>query len=81
MCSCYRSRVPSEDAEHDRGCGYCADDANMNFGHVEQVASDEASRTLLLRCPRCGSFYELAHPGPPQAARLTEVEAAARFSG
>ena len=73
--------MPHDQADPDRGCQYCADDANMFFGHVEQVASDQTTRMLLLRCPRCGSFYEVAPAGPAQATRLTEAEATARFAG
>lgn len=72
--------MPPDQAHPDRGCEYCADDANMFLGHVQQVASDEASRTLLLHCPRCGSLYEVAHAGPARATRLTEVDATARLS-
>jgi hypothetical protein len=75
----YRCGMQRDHAERDRGCEYCADDANMFFGHVEQVASNEATRRLLMRCPRCGSFYEVTPAGPAHAARLTQAEAAARF--
>ena len=71
--------MPLNHADSDRGCDYCADDANMYFGHVEQVASNEAAQMLLLRCPRCGSLYEVAPRGAAQATRLTEAEATARF--
>jgi hypothetical protein len=62
-----------------RGCGYCAGDANMYFGHVEQVGSSERRRKLLLKCPQCGWLYEVSPRGPKDAIHLTEAEAAERF--
>jgi hypothetical protein len=73
--------MPSDHAPRDRGCDYCADDANMHFGHLVQIASDETSRTLLLRCPRCGSYYKVTHSGSVQVTRLPEADAAAGLSG
>ena len=77
----YRLCMPIDRADPDRGCEYCADDANLYFGHVEQIAGDEANRTLLLRCPRCGSFYEVGRAESAQATRPTTAEITARFSG
>ena len=42
----------------ERGCDYCRSELNLFYGHVEQVASNEARRTVLLRCPKCGWLYE-----------------------
>ncbi len=67
----------------DFGCDYCADDQNRLYGHVAQIGSDEVRRMLLLRCPRCGSFYENFPQGPGPALdmtrRLNEAEARALF--
>ena len=61
------------------GCDYCEDDQNRWYGHVTQIASDEARKMLLLRCPRCGTLYENTPAGEDQTRRLTEDEAAAMF--
>lgn len=63
----------------DRGCSYCADEANMYFGHVQQIASDERSRTLLLRCPHCGALYQISASGPADARRISEKQAMHAF--
>ena len=63
----------------DYGCEYCADDQNRWFGHVEQVASSEERRMILIRCPRCGALYENTPAGEDQTRRLTEDEAEALF--
>lgn len=34
----------------DRGCGYCADDQNMFFGHVQQFQAMRERGTHLLGC-------------------------------
>jgi hypothetical protein len=62
------------------GCDYCADDQNRFFGHVEQIASSEVTGSLLLRCPRCASLYEMPG-GATTATRLTPDEACERFPG
>jgi hypothetical protein len=62
-----------------RGCDYCADDGNMYFGHVEQVASAEETRSLLLRCPRCGWLYEAHAVGPSDATPISAEQARRRF--
>jgi hypothetical protein len=68
------------DPNDDRGCEYCADDANMMYGHVAQIASDEEAGTLLLRCPKCKSWYEQdARSG--QTSRRADDYVAAKFPG
>ncbi len=64
----------------DRGCEYCADDANMYFGHVAQIGSNETLRKLLLRCPRCGWLYEASASGPKDATHISATDAAERFT-
>jgi hypothetical protein len=63
----------------DFGCEYCADDQNRWFGHVEQIASSEERRMILIRCPRCGTLYENTAAGEDQTRRLTEDEAEVLF--
>jgi hypothetical protein len=63
-----------------RGCDYCADDQNIFFGHIEQVASSEQSQTILLRCPRCGWLYETTPGGEATATHLSQPEARERFT-
>lgn len=63
----------------DFGCDYCQDDQNRLFGHVTQIASDEARRMILLQCPRCSSLYENTPDGPDQTRRLSEAEACSFF--
>lgn len=63
----------------DFGCDYCRDDQNRLYGHVDQIASDEARHLILLRCPRCSSLYENSPDGSDRTRRLTEAEAVARF--
>lgn len=62
----------------DYGCDYCADDQNRQFGHVTQVGTHATDSLLLLRCPRCGVFYEQAGVGA-RTVRLTPDEARARY--
>jgi hypothetical protein len=64
----------------DFGCAYCADDTNRFFGHVTQIGSSDETGSLLLRCPRCSSLYELPEGGYG-TVRLSEDEAKARFPG
>jgi hypothetical protein len=64
----------------ERGCDYCADDANMYYGHVEQIGSSEALRKLLLRCPRCGWLYEASASGLRDAVHISASQAAERFT-
>jgi hypothetical protein len=56
------------------GCDYCRDDQNRRFGHVIQIGSDEQRGRILIRCPRCGAFYENAVSGA-DVSRLTYEEA------
>jgi hypothetical protein len=63
----------------DFGCDYCADDQNRLYGHVIQVASNDARRMILLRCPRCSALYENSPRGPDRARRLIEDEASVLF--
>ena len=60
---------------NNRGCDYCADDNNMYFGHVAQIASNEDRRTLLLKCPHCGWLYETHPTGKPGAEHLSSTQA------
>ena len=71
-----KKRVPV-----DFGCDYCADDQNRWFGHVTQIGSDEERGLILLRCPRCGAFYENTAGGDDQTRRLTTAEAAQLYPG
>lgn len=57
------------------GCEFCADDQNRLYGHIDQLASDEARQMILLRCPRCGAFYENTPSGPDNTHRLQPDEA------
>lgn len=63
----------------DRGCGYCADDQNMFFGHVQQISSNEKRGTLLLQCPQCGWLYETTARGKARADHLSGEVARERF--
>jgi hypothetical protein len=51
----------------------------MYFGHVEQIASNEAAQMVLVQCPRCRSLYEFPPRGFDDATRLTIEQAAERF--
>ena len=62
------------------GCDYCRDDQNRFYGHVTQIASDEARRMILLQCPKCDALYENAPAGRDKTRRLTEDEARQLFS-
>jgi hypothetical protein len=63
----------------DYGCAYCADDQNRSFGHVTQVASNDASG-MLLQCPRCGTLYQDIADGSP-VRRVTPEAAGTAFPG
>jgi hypothetical protein len=67
-------------ASDGRGCGYCADDQNMFFGHVQQVSSSEQRGTLLVRCPHCGWHYEITPRGDARSHHLSEEVARERFT-
>jgi DNA-directed RNA polymerase subunit M/transcription elongation factor TFIIS len=64
----------------ERGCGYCASDDNMFYGHVKQIGSDDVTRTLLLRCPQCGWLYVTSPRGPKDATPISEQEAHRRYT-
>jgi hypothetical protein len=65
----------------DFGCEYCADDQNRLFGHLTQVGSSEDRGMILLRCPRCGAYYENTAGGYDQTRRLTPTEAQLLYPG
>jgi hypothetical protein len=69
--------MPDGTSRSQRGCDYCADSQNMDFGHVVQIGSSQSRRTVLIRCPRCGWLYEDDQVGEP--VHVTEAEAAERF--
>jgi hypothetical protein len=62
----------------DRGCDFCGDDQNLPFGHVSQVASNEA-RGVLLRCPKCGCLYLDARDGLTDPYAIEPADAATWF--
>ena len=62
------------------GCDYCAVEEYRQYGHAEQIATHPTESTLLLRCPKCGSLYEM-HSWRGSTRRLTPAEAAERFPG
>jgi hypothetical protein len=61
----------------ERGCDYCRDDMNMHFRHVDQVASSDVPKTVLLRCPQCGWLYEDDQRSEP--VHLSDDDARQRF--
>jgi hypothetical protein len=61
------------------GCAYCADNGKRWYGHVTQIASSEERGTILLRCPRCDSLYEITPAGTGPERRLTVAEAESLF--
>lgn len=65
----------------DLGCDYCRGDQNRLYGHVTQIASDEARRMILLRCPRCLALYENSPDAPDRTRRLSETDAEVLFPG
>jgi hypothetical protein len=71
--------MPVGDSQPERGCDYCADAQNMHYGHVEQIASSELRRTVLIRCPRCGWLYEDEQVGEPD--HVTDDDAAKQCRG
>lgn len=58
------------------GCDYCADAANRDYGHVEQLATHPTESALLIQCPRCGALYD--HSWRTDT-RLTAAEARVRY--
>jgi hypothetical protein len=75
------SRLFRRDQPVDFGCDFCADDQNRWFGHLPQVATNEETGLILIRCPRCGWLYEDAAGGDDQTQHLTAAEARERFPG
>jgi len=61
------------------GCDYCADEDNRFFGHLEQLC-DDTGGVVVLRRPRCGSFYEFDDLGR-ETVRLTVEQARERLPG
>jgi hypothetical protein len=62
------------------GCEYCADDHNRFYGHLTQIASDKATQAILLRCPRCGAYYENTPRGADKTRRPSSAEAHQRYA-
>jgi hypothetical protein len=60
------------------GCDYCADDANRLYGHVDQIGTHADLSLLLLRCPRCGTLYEMSGDGAA-TIRLSLAQARQRY--
>lgn len=65
--------------DEQRGCDYCASHDNIYFEHVERVASNESTGSLLLRCPQCGWLYETDPAGAHAPRHLNEEQASTRF--
>jgi hypothetical protein len=63
----------------DFGCDFCRDDQNRFYGHVTQIGSSDERGTILLRCPRCGAFYENTAGGFDETRRLTAEQARELF--
>lgn len=55
------------------GCEFCAD------GDLERIAANEFRGTILLRCSRCGAFYEAASDGTRRDRRFGEHGAMTLF--
>lgn len=62
-----------------RGCAYCADDSNMNVGHLEQPAGSEGRKEILLRCPKCGWLYEVSPLEPREVTHIADSDVASRL--
>ena len=71
-------RRESQQAEF--GCDFCADEQNRFFGHVTQIASDDATGLVLLRCPRCEAYYENTPAGADNTTRLSPDQAHQRYA-
>ena len=67
--------------DQDFGCAYCADEQNRLYGHVTQIASNDETGSLLLRCPRCSALYEVTEGVGSWTIRLSEDEARERLPG
>jgi hypothetical protein len=64
-----------------RGCDYCAVDAHLLTGDVQQVAVRVDQQRMLLRCPRCVWLYEMAVDAEPGDARhVTQAQALQHYS-
>jgi len=61
----------------ERGRDYCRADSHMLYGHIEQVASSEAHRTVLLLCPQCEWLYEDDQRSEP--VHVSTADARERF--
>jgi hypothetical protein len=73
---------PSTMERQPRGCAYCAVDAHLLAGDVQQVAVRDDRETVLLRCPHCRWLYEVAITGTPgQARRVSEAQALDDYAG
>jgi len=59
------------------GATTAADEDNRFFGHLEQLC-DDTGGVVVLRRPRCGSFYEFDDLGC-ETIRLTPAQARARL--
>jgi hypothetical protein len=58
-----------------RGCNFCRDDQNLQFGHVELLSSSEATGLLLL-CPCCQCLYLDPADGITRPYQIDNAEAA-----
>jgi hypothetical protein len=58
-----------------RGCAYCADDSNMDSGHLEQLAGNEARQMVLVKCRTCGWLYVISLHAPTDAVHVTRGQA------
>jgi hypothetical protein len=68
----------ASDFGHTFGCGYCRDPRNRHNGRIARIASDDTSRTILIRCPSCRALY-LVSGESSQMKRITEREAETQF--
>lgn len=60
-------------------CQRCID-PTLYF-HLDRLADDEQRHSMLLRCPDCGSLYDLWPEVKGPAEPLTVEEAARRYPG
>jgi hypothetical protein len=63
------------------GCEYCADEQNRFYGHVTQLGHSDETGSLLLRCRRCSTLYEVTEGVGSKTIRLSTDEAKRRFPG
>jgi hypothetical protein len=63
------------------GCDYCADEQNRTYGHVTQIGHSDETGSLLLRCPRCSTLYEVTEGVGSRTTRLSVEDAKRRFPG